>query len=80
VCTAQLMAESSIVIAKPPCTTLEAKVNFVRPITMETGPVRCEGIVIHRGGKVATAEGRLIAERTGKLLAHGTTTCMVFKR
>jgi uncharacterized protein (TIGR00369 family) len=61
-------------------TTLEAKVNFVRPITLDTGPVRCEGTVIHRGGKIATAEGRLIAERTGKLLAHGTTTCMVFKR
>ena len=61
-------------------TTLEVKVNFVRPITLETGPVRCEGTVIHRGGKVATAEGRLIAERTGKLLAHGTTTCLVFKR
>jgi len=61
-------------------TTLEAKVNFVRPITLETGPVRCEGTVIHRGGKIATAEGRLIAERTDKLLAHGTTTCMVFKR
>jgi uncharacterized protein (TIGR00369 family) len=61
-------------------TTLEAKVNFVRPITLETGPVSCEGTVIHRGGKIATAEGRLIAERTGKLLAHGTTTCMVFKR
>jgi len=61
-------------------TTLEAKVNFVRPITLETGPVRCEGTVIHRGGKIATAEGRLIAEWTGKLLAHGTTTCMVFKR
>jgi uncharacterized protein (TIGR00369 family) len=61
-------------------TTLEVKVNFVRPITLETGPVRCEGTVIHRGGKIATAEGRLIAERTDKLLAHGTTTCMVFKR
>jgi uncharacterized protein (TIGR00369 family) len=61
-------------------TTLEVKINFVRPITLETGPVRCEGTVIHRGGKVATAEGRLIAERTGKLLAHGTTTCLVFKR
>ncbi len=60
-------------------TTLEAKVNFVRPITLDTGPVRCEGTVIHRGGKIATAEGRLLAERTGKLLAHGTTTCMVFK-
>lgn len=61
-------------------TTLETKVNFVRPITLETGPVICEGVVIHRGGKVATAEGRLTAERSGKLLAHGTTTCLVFKR
>jgi uncharacterized protein (TIGR00369 family) len=61
-------------------TTLETKVNFVRPITLETGPARCEGIVLHRGGKVATAEARLIAERTGKLLAHGTSTCLVFKR
>jgi uncharacterized protein (TIGR00369 family) len=61
-------------------TTLEVKVNLVRPITLETGPVICEGTVIHRGGKVATAEGRLIAERTGKLLAHGTTTCLVFKK
>ncbi len=61
-------------------TSLEVKVNFVRPITLETGPVRCEGTVVHRGGTIATAEGRLIAERTGKLLAHGTTTCLVFKR
>ena len=61
-------------------TTLETKVNFVRPITLDTGPVRCEGMVLHRGGTIATAEGRLIAERSGKLLAHGTTTCLVFKR
>lgn len=60
-------------------TTLEVKVNFVRPITLNTGPVRCEGIVVHRGGKIVTAEGRLIAERSGKLLAHGTTTCLVVK-
>src|ERR1700682_3044855 len=58
-------------------TTLETKVNFVRPITSDTGPVRCEGVVVHRGGRVATAEGKLIAENTGKLLAHGTTTCLV---
>ena len=61
-------------------TTLEAKINFVRPITLETGPVICEGVILHRGGRIATAEGRLLAERTGKLLAHGTTTCLVFKR
>jgi uncharacterized protein (TIGR00369 family) len=61
-------------------TTLETKVNFVRPITLETGRLRCDAAVVHRGGKVATAEGRLIAEVTSKLLAHGTTTCLVFKR
>ncbi len=61
-------------------TTLEVKVNFVRPVTLATGRVRSEGTVIHRGGKIATAEGRLIAERTGKLLAHGTTTCLVMSR
>jgi uncharacterized protein (TIGR00369 family) len=60
-------------------TSLETKVNFVRPITVETGPLRCEGVVLHRGGRVATAEGRLVAETTGKLLAHGTTTCLVMK-
>jgi uncharacterized protein (TIGR00369 family) len=58
-------------------TTLETKVNFVRPITLETGPVRCEATVIARGRRVATAEGRLIAEWTGKVLAHGTTTCLI---
>jgi uncharacterized protein (TIGR00369 family) len=61
-------------------TTLETKVNFVRPITVDTGPVRCEGTVVHRGGRIATAEGKLFAERTGKLLAHGTTTCLVIPR
>ena len=61
-------------------TSLETKVNFVRPITAETGPVRCEGVVLHRGGRVATAEGKLIAEKTGKLLAHGTTTCLIIPK
>ena len=60
-------------------TSLETSVNFVRPITSETGSVRCEASILHRGGRIATAEGKLIAEKTGKLLAHGTTTCLIFK-
>ena len=59
-------------------TTLEVKTNFVRPITADTGLVRCEGIVIHRGSRVATAEGKL-TDADGKLLAHGTTTCLLFQ-
>ncbi len=61
-------------------TTLETKVNFARPITSDTGPVRCEGVIVHRGGRVATAEGKLIAVNTEKLLAHGSTTCLVIAR
>src|SRR5207237_855273 len=55
-------------------TTLEVKTNFVRPITIETGRVRGGGGVIHRGGTIAVAEGKLTAGRSGKLPAHGTTT------
>jgi EmrB/QacA subfamily drug resistance transporter len=58
-------------------TTLELKVNYVRPMSRDTGRVVCEATVVHRGATIATAEGRLVAEETGKLLAHGTTTCLV---
>lgn len=57
-------------------TTVEYSVNLVRGITAETGPVRAEGRIVHRGRRMATAEGRLL-DTSGKLLAHGTTTCMV---
>ncbi len=57
-------------------TTLEVKTNFVRAITAGTGLIRCEGAVVHRGGRVATAEGRIV-DASGKLLAHGTTTCLI---
>lgn len=59
-------------------TTLEMKINYVRPITGHVGMVRCEARVIHAGSRVATAEGRVVDEK-GKLYAHGTATCMLFK-
>jgi uncharacterized protein (TIGR00369 family) len=58
-------------------TTLELKVNFVRAMNKDTGPVRAEGRLIHRGRTVATSEGDL-KDRDGKLYAHATTTCMIF--
>jgi uncharacterized protein (TIGR00369 family) len=57
-------------------TTLEVKTNFVRPMTVDTGLVRCEGTVLHAGSRIATAEGK-IHDAAGKLLAHGTTTCLI---
>ena len=59
-------------------TTGELKVNMVRPLTKETGPVRAEGKVIHPGRQLATAEGRIFGP-DGKLYAHGTTTCLIFQ-
>jgi uncharacterized protein (TIGR00369 family) len=58
-------------------TTLELKVNFVRPVLEKTGPMRAEGRVIHGGSRTATAEGKLL-DAGGKLYAHGTVTCMIF--
>jgi uncharacterized protein (TIGR00369 family) len=58
-------------------TTLEFKISLVRPITPETGEIRAEGVVLTRGRRVGTAEGR-ITDGTGRLLAHGTTTCLIF--
>ena len=59
-------------------TTLEMKVNYVRPMRRETGEVRCEAEVLHAGSRVATAEGRIV-DADGKLYAHGTATCMLFR-
>jgi uncharacterized protein (TIGR00369 family) len=58
-------------------TTLELKLNLVRPLTEDTGLVRAEGRVLHRGRTVATAEGYL-KDGADKLYAHATTTCVIF--
>jgi len=60
-------------------TTLEFKISLVRPITVETGMIRAEGVVLTTGRRVGTAEGR-ITDSDGRLLAHGTTTCLIFPR
>lgn len=58
-------------------TTLEFKINFVRPLSDATGPVRAEARLIHAGTTIGTAEGKLLDGR-GRLFAHATTTCLIF--
>lgn len=58
-------------------TTVEIKVNYVRAMTDKTGPVTVEGKVINVGSRIATSEGKLY-DGAGKLMAHGTTTCLIF--
>jgi uncharacterized protein (TIGR00369 family) len=59
-------------------TTLEFKISFIRGMTKDTGPVRTEGRTLNVGRRAATAEAR-ITDAKGRLLAHATTTCLVFE-
>ena len=59
-------------------TTLEFKISLVRPITPQTGLVKAEGKVISCGRRIGTAEGTL-TDANGRVLAHGTTTCLIFE-
>ena len=58
-------------------TTLEFKISFIKGMTRDTGPVRTEGRTLNVGRRAATAEAR-ITDAKGRLLAHATTTCLVF--
>ena len=59
-------------------TTLEIKVNYLRPVTASTGTIYAEGKILHVGGRIATADGRL-TDAEGKLYAHATTTCIILR-
>ena len=59
-------------------TTLEFKVSFIKGMTKDTGVVRTEGRTLSVGRRAATAEAR-ITDSKGRLLAHATTTCLVFE-
>src|ERR1700682_3314371 len=59
-------------------TTLEFKVSFIKGMTEDTGPVRTEARTLSVGRRAATAEAR-ITDAKGRLLAHATTTCLVFE-
>ena len=59
-------------------TTVEFKISLVRPIIPETGRIKAEGIVLNCGRRVGTAEGRLTDDK-GRLLSHGTSTCLIFE-
>lgn len=66
----------SLLPAKVDLASLEIKVNFVRPVKLEIGSLKCEGTVIHAGQRIATAEGRL-TDQKGNLCAHGVSTCLI---
>jgi len=58
-------------------TTADITIHYVRGMNERTGKVFAEGRVVHFGRQMATAEGHL-RDAAGRVLAHGTTTCLVF--
>jgi uncharacterized protein (TIGR00369 family) len=58
-------------------TTTDLHVHYVGAVA-PGATLTATGTVLHRGRRLATAEGRLVDER-GRLVAHGTTSCMVFE-
>jgi len=72
------LAVHSMLSAGSGYTTLEFKISFIRGMTRDTGAVRSEGRTLNVGRRAATAEGR-ITDAKGRLLAHATTTCLVFE-
>ena len=77
--TAMALSLLSTLRAEQSFTTLDIRINYLRPITAETGEVTAEGSVIQGGRKVAYCEAQLV-DPQGKLLAHGTGSCLILPR
>jgi uncharacterized protein (TIGR00369 family) len=71
-------AVTSVLPAGKSCATTDLHVRFVRPITIESGPLRCEAHVLHVGKTIATADAKL-TDAGGKLFAHATTACAILQ-
>jgi uncharacterized protein (TIGR00369 family) len=77
--TAMALSNLSTLGADQGFTTLDIRINYLRPITIETGEVTALGSVIQGGRKVAYCEAKLV-DGAGKLLAHGTGSCLILPR
>ena len=71
-------AVNSVMPAGKVFTTLEMKINFTRAVTRKTGTLTCTANIVHAGSRTATAEGRIL-DAEGKVYAHGTATCILFR-
>jgi uncharacterized protein (TIGR00369 family) len=70
-------AVHSLLKAGQAYTTVDMTVSFVRPVFEKTGQLKCEGKIVHAGNRIATSEGR-VWDKSGKLIAHGSETCLIW--
>jgi uncharacterized protein (TIGR00369 family) len=77
--TALGMSALSTLEADQTFTTVDIRINYLRPITVETGTLKAEGRVLQAGRRLAYCEADLV-DANGKLLCHGTGSCLIFPR
>jgi uncharacterized protein (TIGR00369 family) len=76
--TAMACAVHSVLKAGETFTTLSMNVTYVRPVAEATGTLRCEGVLLHSGGRIASAEGKVF-DASANLIAHGSETCLIMR-
>jgi uncharacterized protein (TIGR00369 family) len=74
--TAAACAVQSTLPAGVRYTSVDLSTKFIRPVTIDSGMLRCEGVVLSRGRRTALAEARL-TDASGRMAAHATSTCML---
>lgn len=77
--TALALSVLSTLDAEQSFTTVDIRINYLRPLTRETGIVRAEGRVLQAGRRLAYSEARL-TDAAGKLICHGTGSCVILPR
>jgi uncharacterized protein (TIGR00369 family) len=77
--TALALAALTTLDAEQTFTTVDIRINYLRPLTVETGVVRAEGRVLQAGRRLAYCEASL-TDAAGKLICHGTGSCLIFAR
>jgi uncharacterized protein (TIGR00369 family) len=58
-------------------TSLDLTTKFLRPVTVASGALRCEGTVLSRGSRVALAQAQVL-DGGDRLVAHATSSCLIF--
>ena len=77
--TAMALSNLTLLDMSQTFTTLDIRINYIRPITAESGQLTAIGNVINGGRRVAYCEAKLL-DPAGKLLAHGTGSCLILPR
>ena len=77
--TAMALSNLTLLGADQTFTTIDLRINYLRPITVETGEVTATGGVLQSGRKIAYVEAKL-TDANGKLLAHGTGSLLIMAR